>query len=124
MRSISNYDTGGKRSHHYGGECPMSKNNQNKNQPAQNIPNLNLKDLLGQIQKKNPNGFGNLSPLQITVIAALLANALTVESILVDKDQRIEIVLEGSVKKKTRLDKLLNELNNYSLGDILDSFLK
>jgi hypothetical protein len=102
----------------------MSKNNQNKNQPAQNIPNLNLKDLLGQIQKKNPNGFGNLSPLQITVIAALLANALTVESILVDKDQRIEIVLEGSVKKKTRLDKLLNELNNYSLGDILDSFLK
>jgi hypothetical protein len=64
---------------------------------------------------------GSLSPQQIAVILALLSNSLFVQSLLVDKDQTIQIVLQGSLKRKRRIDKLLDELSGMSMGDVLDS---
>src|SRR5687768_2549724 len=72
------------------------------------------------------NGLGlpflsRLTPQQIAVITAILANALSVESILVDKDKTVQIILEGSLRRKTKMDKLLAEMSELSIGDLLDS---
>ncbi|WP_138495866.1 hypothetical protein [Paenibacillus pinistramenti] len=64
-----------------------------------------------------------LTPQQIAVIAGLLSNALSVDSILIDKDQRLEIVLGGSIKRKTRLDELISELGSMNVQDVLDALM-
>lgn len=65
-----------------------------------------------------------LSPQQIAVIAGLLTNALTVESVLIDKDQRIEIILEGSLRRRTQLDRMIEEMSHMSVGDLIDALLR
>lgn len=60
-----------------------------------------------------------LTPQQLAVVAALLTNAVTVRSILIDTNQTVQIVLEGTLHKKTKTDKLLSELNEISLGDLI-----
>ena len=58
---------------------------------------------------------------QIAVIAALLTNSLKVQSILVDRDQAVEVLLIGSLRKKTQMDQLLEQISDLSIGDFLDS---
>ncbi|WP_096201374.1 hypothetical protein [Bacillus sp. FJAT-45350] len=61
-----------------------------------------------------------LSPQQIAVVAAILFNALYVQSVLVDKDQTVVVLLEGSLKKENEgMEKLLNEVRGLSLGELL-----
>ncbi|MFB5762513.1 hypothetical protein [Paenibacillus medicaginis] len=74
--------------------------------------------------KNNPPLISQLTPQQIAVIAGLLCNALTVDSVLVDKDQRLEIVLSGSLRRRTRLDQLLDELEGTTLLEFLDALNK
>lgn len=62
-----------------------------------------------------------LTPQQLAVVTGLLTQALSVDSVLIDKDQKIQIVLGGSLRKKTKADKLLDELSDVTIGDILDS---
>ncbi|MFD1174730.1 hypothetical protein ACFQ3W_00200 [Paenibacillus puldeungensis] len=62
-----------------------------------------------------------LTPQQLAVITGLLSQALSVDSVLIDKNKNIQIVLGGSLRKKTKADKLLNELSDVTLGEILDS---
>ncbi|MBO2942923.1 hypothetical protein JJQ72_02885 [Paenibacillus sp. F411] len=73
--------------------------------------------------KQDRSLLNNLTPQQIAVIAGLLTNALTVDSLLIDKEQRLQIVLGGSLRRKTRLDQLINELQDASLDELLDSLL-
>ena len=68
-----------------------------------------------------PATLANLSPQQIAVIAGLLTNALSVDSVLVDKDQRLQIVLGGSLRRKTPLDRLIQELQGNSLKEIIEA---
>lgn len=76
----------------------------------------------GKSSKRNSSSKPlKLSPQQIAVVAALLTNSLIVQSILIDKDQTVEIVLQGTLRRKTRMDDLLEELQDMSVGDILDS---
>ena len=84
-------------------------------------------------KKSNGNGNGNsknnkkkancpkLSIDQIAVIAALLTNSLQVQSVLVDRDQAVEVLLVGSLRKKTQMDNLLNQISELSVGDFLES---
>ncbi|MCM3341778.1 MULTISPECIES: hypothetical protein [unclassified Paenibacillus] len=58
---------------------------------------------------------------QIAVIAALLTNSLKVQSILVDRDQAVEVLLIGSLRKKTQMDQLVEQISDLSIGDFLDS---
>jgi hypothetical protein len=61
------------------------------------------------------------TPQQLAVVAGLLSNALSVDSIMIDKDQKIEIVLGGSLRKKTKMDRLLGEMSELSIGELMDS---
>jgi hypothetical protein len=55
-------------------------------------------------QRKEKNSTNKLTPQQIAVVIGLLTKALEVNSVLLDKDRRVEIVLEGSIRKKTKAD--------------------
>lgn len=59
-----------------------------------------------------------LSPQQIAVITAILFNVLEVDAVLVDKDQLVEITLVGSLKRKSNLDRLLDEMGDMPVKDI------
>ncbi|MCR8643926.1 hypothetical protein NV379_14820 [Paenibacillus sp. N1-5-1-14] len=51
-------------------------------------------------KKKKGILLDSLTPQQLAVVAALLTNALEVESILLDRNQSIEILLTGSLRPK------------------------
>lgn len=73
---------------------------------------------------KKSKGVGKLTPQQIAVVAGLLTNALSVESILINKDQTFEIVLTGSFRRKTKADLVAEELDEVSVGELIDAFLR
>lgn len=65
-----------------------------------------------------------LSPQQLAVVVGLLTNSLDVISLLIDKNQRIQIVLEGSIRKKTKADRVAEELNDISVSELIDAYLR
>lgn len=68
-----------------------------------------------------PLSLGKLSPQQLAVITALLSNALKVDSVLVDRNKDLQVVLTGTLRRKTKTDKLLEELEDINIGDLLDA---
>lgn len=70
-----------------------------------------LKELLSQ----------GLTTEQIAVITAILTNTVSVNAVFIYKDQKVQIVLEGTVRKKTKMDKLLDQMSGLSVGDLLNS---
>jgi hypothetical protein len=80
---------------------------------------------------KNGNGNGKkrpaeptLTPQQLAVVVGLLTNSLQVDSVLLDRNLRIEIVLEGSIRKQTRADRIARELGEMSVAELLEAFLR
>ena len=65
-----------------------------------------------------------LSPQQLAVVIGLLTNALSVESVLLDKDQTIQIVLEGSIRKKTKADRVAAALDDVTVGELFAALLR
>lgn len=63
----------------------------------------------------------NLSPQKIAVITALLMNSLQVESVLFSKDQTVEVLLQGSLKRTTKMDKLLDDISGLPVADLWDA---
>ena len=73
--------------------------------------------------KKNTPSAPNLAPSQLIVIAGLLGGALEVLSVLVDKDQTIQVVLQGSLKRETELEKMVGQLGSMPFEDVMKAFL-
>ncbi|MFB4321276.1 MULTISPECIES: hypothetical protein [Paenibacillus] len=89
----------------------MRKNNNNSN--GKNKKN----------GKSKKNSLPKLSPAQIAVIVGILTNALEVNSVLVDKDQKVQVLLEGSIRKKTKADKVAEELDDISVSDLIEAYI-
>ncbi len=53
----------------------------------------------------------------------LLAGVLEVQSVLIDRDQIVDILLEGSLKRKTRLDKMLDEIGDMPFDEVLEAIM-
>ncbi|TCZ74302.1 hypothetical protein E0485_20195 [Paenibacillus albiflavus] len=53
----------------------------------------------GKNNKKSKASSTTISPQSLAVIAALITKALTVDSVLIARDQHIEVLLVGSFKK-------------------------
>ncbi|MDD4237394.1 MAG: hypothetical protein PHT62_02375 [Desulfotomaculaceae bacterium] len=64
-----------------------------------------------------------LSPQKILVVLGLLGGVLEVTSVLVDKDQTVQFVLSGTLKRPTRLDKMMNEIGKMPFDDVLKTVL-
>jgi len=81
-----------------------------------------LKDLLAGADGSKANG-GGINPSQVLIISALLTGVLEVTSVLVDRNQTIEIVLTGSLKKKTDLQRLLDQIGSETLDEVVKVML-
>ncbi|MEK3734906.1 MULTISPECIES: hypothetical protein [Paenibacillus] len=75
-------------------------------------------------KSKKKTSLPNLSPQEIAVIVGILTNALEVESVLVDRDQKVAIVLAGSLRRRTEADRLAEEIGNVSVGDLINALIR
>lgn len=64
-----------------------------------------------------------LTPQKFLVILGLLGGVLEVRSVLIDRNQRVEVVLDGSLKRKTKLDKMLDEIGTMPFDDVLRAII-
>ncbi len=65
-----------------------------------------------------------ITPEQALVIAGILGNALKVESVLVDRNQNVEIVLTGSLRRKTQMDKLMDQIGSMPFDSVVKAFIE
>lgn len=82
--------------------------------------------------KRNPNENKNnndkckkprLSTSQILVITALLADALEVNSFSVDRNQEIQIILTGSLKRKTQMEKIMDQVGQKPFDEVMKTLM-
>lgn len=68
----------------------------------------------------------NLNPSQILVILALLAGTLQVNSIVINREQGVDIILTGSLKKEeeSEIDKIMKQLGHLPFDEVMKSMLK
>lgn len=71
----------------------------------------------------NSSILSQLTPSKILVIAGLLGDVFTVDSVLVDRDQNVEIVLIGSLKQKTQLEKVMDQVGKLPFDEVLKSII-
>lgn len=69
------------------------------------------------------NCLPNLVPSQMLVILGLLGGVFEVDSVLIDKDQVVQIVLSGSLKRKTELEKMMDQLGSLPFDDVMKAIL-
>lgn len=65
-----------------------------------------------------------LTPALILVIAGILGGVLKVDSIQVDKDQIVYLVLAGDLKQKTQMDYIMDQVGEMPFGDVLGKILE
>lgn len=65
----------------------------------------------------------NLTPAEVMVISGIVVDVLSVQSLTVDRDQQIQIVLSGSLKRKTELEKTLDEIGQKPFDEVLKALL-
>lgn len=64
-----------------------------------------------------------LNPAEILVISGILTDVLSIQSLLVDRDQQVQIVLGGSLKRKTELEKTLDSIGQKPFDEVLKALL-
>lgn len=69
----------------------------------------------GKNGKQNKAASTALSPQSLAVIAALITKALTVDSVLIARDQHIEVLLVGSFKKGAP-----NTMDEMTVGELIE----
>lgn len=83
-----------------------------------------------QKESKDPDGPNdkwnciNLTPSQLLIIAGFLTGTLEVNSVLISKDQIIEIVLTGTLKKKTQLDKVMEQIGKMPFDRVVKAIIE
>lgn len=65
-----------------------------------------------------------LSPQKTLVILGLIGGVFEVKSILIDRNQIVEIILEGSLRRRTKLDNCLDEIGAMPFDDVLRAILE
>ncbi len=99
---------------------------------SNNINSL-LNDILACASNKNANGNNcsekekdngvTYAPTQTLVIVGLITGVLEVQSILVDRDQAVQIILAGSLKRKTELDVMLDNIGSKSFDEVMKAII-
>ncbi|MBU3233169.1 hypothetical protein KHT88_20070 [Alkalihalobacillus clausii] len=64
----------------------------------------------------------SLSPQQIAVVTGILLDALIVQAVLVDNDQRVEIILEGDLSNNGKLNPVVKDIYNMRFGEVFGNF--
>jgi len=95
--------------------------------------NALLETILDQLNQgnndKNPkntkckNQQFTLSPTQALVILGLFTGVFEVNSVLVHRDQHIDVLLVGSLKRKTEMDKILDKMGSMTFDEVMRALL-
>ncbi len=83
-------------------------------------------DSLNESSKKKNGCNTNLSTSQLLVIVALLAGVLEVESITIDKNQVVDIILSGSLKRpkaKTQFEQIMDQVGSLPFDQVMKNIL-
>lgn len=80
--------------------------------------NENNKDDAGQKKKTS------LTPARALVLLGILGGVLEVNSVLLDKEQAVQILLVGSLKRKTDLDKKLDKIGSMSFDQVMRAIIE
>ena len=65
-----------------------------------------------------------ITPSQFLVIIGLLFGTLSVNSVLVDKEQNVNIVLAGTLRRPTEMETILDNMGNLSFDQVMRALLK
>lgn len=92
-----------------------------------------LEQLTSQVMESNNNNNNNnknkndkrrqLTPAQLLVIIGILSGSLTVDSISLDKDQTVQVLLAGSLKRKTELEKMIDEIGEKPFEEVFKAMM-
>lgn len=69
------------------------------------------------------NGGLSLNPSQLLVIAGLIGGVFNVDSFLVDREQTIQIVLVGSLKRPTPLEEMMANVGALPFEQVMKAIL-
>ena len=64
-----------------------------------------------------------ITPTQALIIAGILGGVLDVSSVLVDRNQVVQIILEGSLRRKTELEEMMDEIGQKPFDEVLKAML-
>ena len=64
-----------------------------------------------------------LTPAKLLVITGILGGVFEVDSVLMNKNQLVQIVLAGSLKRKTQLEKILDHIGDMPFDEVVKTFL-
>jgi hypothetical protein len=95
------------------------KKDRKKSKGQEKNDDSNASDMLS-----NLCGLINLTPAQVLIIAGFFAGVLEVISVLVDKDQTVQIVLQGSLKKPTQLDQIMEQVGKMPFDQVMRSIME
>lgn len=65
----------------------------------------------------------SLTPSKAVIIIGLIGDVLAVDSILLDKNQRVEIVLSGSLRHKTQLEKIMDQVGKMPFDEVMKAII-
>jgi len=65
----------------------------------------------------------SLNASQLLVVAGILAGVLDVESVLVSRDQSVDIVVTGSLRRRTQLDKIMSQVGQLPFDQVMKSII-
>lgn len=65
----------------------------------------------------------NLNPSELLVVAGILGGVLEATSVLMDRNQNVQIVLQGTLKKKTELEKTMDTVRSLPFEEVLKAML-
>jgi hypothetical protein len=66
----------------------------------------------------------NLLPPELLVIAGVVCGVLKVDSVLVNRNQGVEILLIGSLKRTTQLDKVMQQIGKMPFDQVVKSIVE
>lgn len=77
----------------------------------------------GEDPKKKKESGINITTSQALVILGLLAGVLEPISILIDRNQTVQIILSGSLKEETQLEKIMDQVRKMPFDEVMRALL-
>lgn len=65
----------------------------------------------------------SLNPSQLLVIAGLVFGVFSVNSVVINKEQTVDIVLSGSLKRSTQFEKVMKQLGKLPFDQVMKAIM-
>ncbi len=79
------------------------------------------KDNDDQGKETSGNACPNLTASEILVIAGILTGVLKVASVTIDTNQTVDIVVSGSLRRQTQMEKVMEQIGKCSFEDVIQA---